>query len=68
MFAKAGTNAVQGDRIDARVDVSQHEADDFQSVPERVVIGVRIWIEIEPQKVQVHWSKADGEQDDERLF
>lgn len=67
MLTKTGADAIQGDRIDARIDVGQDEADDLECVPEGVVIVVRHGIEVEPEEVDVHRKEADGEQDDERL-
>ena len=61
MFAEAGADAVERDRVGARVDVGQHEADDLQRVPESVVVLLRVRVEVEPNEVDVHRQEADGE-------
>ena len=63
MLAEIGTDEIEGNRIDARIDVSQDEAENPECVPEMVVVVLWICIKVEPQKEDVHWQEADGKQD-----
>ena len=38
VFAEAGRNAVEGDRIDARIGVSETKANNLDDVPSMVVV------------------------------
>ena len=55
MLAEIGTDEIEGNRIDARIDVSQDEAENPKCVPEMVVVVLWICIKVEPQKEDVHW-------------
>jgi hypothetical protein len=48
MFAEIGADEVEGDGIDARVDVGQDEAENPERVPEIVVVVLRVGVKVEP--------------------
>ena len=59
MLAEIGADEVERYGIDARIGVGKDEGDDLQRVPIVVVIFLRIGIEVEPQKVEVHRQEAN---------
>ena len=67
MLAKFGADAVESDGIDARIDVSQNEAENPETVPEIVVVFMRVGVEVEPQEEDVHRQKTDGKQNHQTL-
>ena len=54
MFAELCADAVECDGIDARIDVSQNETENPETVPEIVVIFSRIGVEMKPKEEDVH--------------
>lgn len=67
VLAEARAHAVQRYRVDARVDVREHEADDLERVPIDVVFVSRLRVEVEPKEEDVHRQEAHGKQHHERL-
>lgn len=53
---------VEGERVDAGVDVGQAEAEDLEDIPKVVVQRV---IEVKPEKVDMAWQPADDKNEDE---
>lgn len=49
VLAERLADEVQGDGVDAGVDVAEAEADDAEGVPEVVVVIVGVRVEVEPQ-------------------
>ena len=55
MLAEISTDEIEGNGIDARIDVSQDEAKNPECVPEMVVVVLWVGVKMEPQKEDVHW-------------
>lgn len=66
VFAEHAADEVQRDRVHARVDEAQAEADDAERVPVVVVHVQRVRVEVEPHHEHVVRQEADHEYDDER--
>ena len=62
VLAELRAEEVEGERVDARVDVGQAEAQDLEVVPELVVVGV---VEVVPEEVDVARQPAQDEDEDE---
>lgn len=67
LLPEGSADAVERDRIDARVHVGQTESDYPRVVPEAVVVLLRVRVgKVEPEHEQVVREEAQGEHDDER--
>ena len=62
VLAELRAEEVERERVDARVDVGQAEAQDLEVVPELVVVGV---VEVEPEEVDVARQPTQDEDKDE---
>lgn len=65
VLAEGAADEVQSDRVDARVEEAEAEADDPERVPEFVVLFHRLRIQMEPHHEHVVRQEADEEDDDE---
>jgi len=65
VLAERAADEVQSDRVDARVEKAETEADDPERVPEVVVLVHRLGIQVEPQHEHVVRQEANEEDDDE---
>lgn len=66
VLAEGAADAVERDRVDARVGERQAETDDAEVVPETVVVVRRRRVVVEPQHEHVLRQKAHGEHHHER--
>lgn len=66
VLTEHAADKVQGDRVHARVDEAQAEADDAERVPIIIVHVVWVRIEVEPHHEHVVRQEADHEYDDKR--
>jgi hypothetical protein len=66
VLAEGAADAVERDRVDARVAERQAEADGAEVVPESVVVLRRRRVVVEPQHEHVLRQEADGEHENER--
>jgi|LakMenE18May11ns_1017448.scaffolds.fasta_scaffold9542472_1 hypothetical protein len=67
MLAEIGTDEIEGNGIDAGINVSQYEAENPECVPVLIVPRLRLGVKVKPQRVDVNRQETDGEQGNKTL-
>ena len=68
MLAEIGTDEIEGNGIDAGINVSQYEAENPECVPVLIVPRLRLGVKVKPQREEVNRQEADGEQGNKTLY
>lgn len=61
MFPEGSADPIQSHWIRTRIEIGQAKSDDSEIMPERVVVLLCLWVEVEEEHENVRGQEANGE-------